>query len=188
MVTVNSAWGLRLQHAQSSQSGIRLLRSIPGADVLQGYVVGVGRKWVLLAGLSGARLDGFAAVRVRDVARIQPMPAGSFPQKVAEAAGTWPPSAPATAIDLDRTRGLIETAHVDATLVTLHIEDQDPEVGFIGVPTRYSDRNVWLQEVTPQAVWDGTVSQWRFSELTRVDFDSDYENDLLLVAGPPPSH
>ena len=176
----------RLERARSSQHGIRLVRSIPGADVIKGYALDVGSKWVLMAALDEARVGGYVALRVRDIERIQPLKSDAFYRKASELAGVWPPALPAGPIDLSTTRGLIETAHAHATLVNLQIEREDPGVAFIGIPTRWSQKKVWLHEVSARAIWEGTDSKWAFADITRVEFSSTYEDDLLLVAGPPP--
>jgi hypothetical protein len=176
----------RLERARSARNGIRLVRSIPGADVIKAYVLDVGSKWVLMAAVDETRVDGYVAVRIRDIERIQPLKADAFYRKASELAGVWPPALPADPIDLSTTRSLIETAHAHATLVNLQIEREDPDVAFIGVPTQWSPKKLWLHEVSPRAIWDDTDSKWPFSDITRVEFSSTYENDLLLVAGPPP--
>ena len=176
----------RLERARAAQNGIRLERSIPGTDVITAYVLDVGSKWVLMAALIDTRVDGYVAVRIRDVERIQPLKGDAFHRKASELAGVWPPALPAHPIDLSTTRSLIETAHAHATLVNLHMERDDPHDAFIGVPTRWSPKKLWLHEVSPQAVWDDTYSKWPFADITRVEFSSTYENDLLLGAGPPP--
>lgn len=186
MAKVNTRWTPRLQRAQSSNVGIRLNRKISGTCVLEGFVLGVGRKWLLMADVHCSRIDGYVAVRIRDIARIQPLQDNAFYRKVAEATGTWPPAAPETLMDLDTTRRLIETAHVHGTIVTLYSERTDPDEMSFGVPMAWSDRSVSLQEVTPHAMWDGTLSEFRFENVTRVEFSSTYERDLLLIAGAPP--
>lgn len=175
----------KLQRAQASRTAIRLTRRIPGADKIDGYVVGIGRKWLLLADVPAVRIDGYVAVRLSDVSRVKVRSTGAFYEQVARARGTWPPVAPGT-IDLDTTRRLIATAHDHAVLVALHPEREATDVCYIGVPTKWRSRGLRLTEVTPSAVWNGWVSKWRFAEITRVGFSGDYEADLLLIAGPPP--
>ncbi len=178
----------RLERARSAQNGIRLARSIPGTDVIKAYVLDVGSKWVLMAAVPEVRVDGYVAVRIRDVDRIQPLIGDGdiFYRKASELAGVWPPALPAHPIDLSTTRSLIETAHAHATLVNLRIEHENPNACYIGVPTRWSPKKLWLHEVSPQAIWDDTDFKLPYSDITRVEFSSTYENDLLLVAGPPP--
>lgn len=177
----------RLERARSTRKGIRVVRSIPGADVIKGYVLDLGPKWVLMTEVDGTRVDGFVALRIRDMESIQPLKPGAFYRKASELAGVWPLALPEERIDLTTTRGLIETAHAHATLVNLQMERDAPDVAFIGVPIRWSPKKVWLNEVGPEAIWNDTISKWAFAGVTRVQFSTTYENDLLLVAGPPPS-
>lgn len=176
----------RLERARSTGKGIRVVRSIPGADVIKGYVLSLGPKWVLLTYVDESRVNGFVALRIRDMERIQPLEQGAFYRKASELAGVWPPALPAEQIDLSTTRGLIENAHAHFTLVNLQMERDAPDVAFIGVPTRWGKKKVWLNEVDSAAIWTDTVSKWAFADITRVQFSTTYGNDLLLVAGPPP--
>jgi hypothetical protein len=43
-----------------------------------------------------------------------------------------------------------------------------------------------LLEINPDATWDDTPSEYRLSEITRVNFGGDYEDALYLVGGSPP--
>lgn len=167
---------------------LRVVRSIDGADVLEGFVLGLGKKWVLLARLGDASLDGFVAVRLDDLARVQPIRSGSFYPRLLMLRGQWPPES-GVALNLDSTDTIVRTAAAAAAalpLLTLYIERDDPDVCFIGVPVQIADKSVWLQEVNHQAVWDDTLSRWRYAEVTRLGFRGRYESALLEVAGPPP--
>ena len=154
--------------------------------MIKGYVLNLGPKWVLMTAVDGTRVDGFVALRIRDMESIQPLKAGAFYRKASELAGVWPPALPAEQIDLSTTRSLIETAHAHATLVNLQMERDAPDVAFIGVPTQWGKKKVWLKEVDSEAIWNDTVSKWAFADITRIQFSTTYENDLFLVAGPPP--
>ncbi len=69
----------------------------------------------------------------------------------------------------------------------MQVEEDDSDSAYIGIPVAWGEESFLLQEVTPQAEWDGTLSEWRYDDVTRVEFSSTYEHDLLLVADPPPS-
>ena len=177
----------RLRRAEHEHEGVKVLRAMKGVGLIEGYVVGVGKKWALLANVPSHRLDGYLAFRLRDVERIQPLRSHDFYRALATATGAWPPAAPGLPIDLDTTRGLIETVHTAGTIINLQIEYQDPDVAFLGVPAQLGARSAMMYEVSPQAVWDGTLSRWRYRDVSRIEFSSAYENDLLSIAGPPPA-
>jgi hypothetical protein len=73
-----------------------------------------------------------------------------------------------------------------APTVTVHVENDEPGVCFIGVPMEWTDGALWMQEISPRATWDDTLSKWRFRHITRVDVGASYEAALYEVAGPPP--
>ncbi len=70
--------------------------------------------------------------------------------------------------------------------MNLRNEDEEEDLALIGVPHTWGEGSLWLEEVTPQATWNGTLSECPYADITRVEFSSTYELDLLLVAGPPP--
>lgn len=165
--------------------GARVLLSIEGADVLNGDVVQFGEKWVLSALLDSSLLDGFAAVRVVELSRVQPRSAETSQEALLRARGQWPPGGPGVELDLDATGGLIESAAAFESLVSLHIEREDPDVCFIGAPVDSRRHSVWLRGISPEATWDDTRSRWRYSQVTRVDLAGRYTYALLEVVGPP---
>jgi hypothetical protein len=44
---------------------------------------------------------------------------------------------------------------------------------------------VSLLEITPSAEWEPRPTQYRLSEITRVNFGGDYEGALYMVGGEP---
>lgn len=184
MTTVAQVWREPLERMRDEHRLVRVVRFIAGADRLDGYVVGVGQRWVLLAECRELTVDGFTAVRLRDLRSVVTAPGADVSRRVLEQHGTWPPVAPT--ITLDRTRDLVRDAYAHAGLVALHVEHDDPGVAFVGAPTHSDDSWLVLDEVTPQGVRDGGRSRWRYREITRVGFAGLYETSLLAVAGPMP--
>ena len=174
-----------LETAAQQQSLVRLSRSIRRSDKLDGFVVGLGQGWVLLAVLDhNIYLNGFAAVRVADVKKVNRRGGpDSFVGKALTARGEWPPTG--ANVDLDDLAELVRSAAEVAPLVTLHLEAEDPTVCFIGRPVRLTSRSVHLVQITPEAEWDNEPTKWQFTDVTRVDFGGRYEEALSLVGGTP---
>jgi hypothetical protein len=145
----------------------------------------VAKNWVLLQDLDGGMfLNGYSAIRLRDVKRVTEEEEDSFPARALRIRGEAlhvPED-----IDITSTRSLISSAATRFRLITVHNEMDDPSVCFIGWPMRVSDKSLRLQEVTPEAEWDGEVSKWPLSDITRVDFGGRYEDALLTVGGEAP--
>lgn len=177
----------RLQRALDGAEPVRLTRGIRGADVLEGYLLATGPKWTLLATLADDyALDGYIAIRTRDIDRVQRHRRGDLATRLLKGRGQWPPLAPDPLPPLDGTGALLESLAAHAPTMTVHVENDDPEVCFIGAPMEWTERAVWIQEVSPTAEWDDTLSKWRFRDVTRVDVGGRYEAALFEVAGPPP--
>lgn len=174
-----------LETAAQQQSLVRLSRSIPRSDKLDGFVVGLGHAWLLLAVLDhNIYLNGFAALRVADVKKVNRRGGpNSFVGRALAARGEWPPSG--ANVDLDDLAQLVRNAAEVAPLVTLHIEAEDPAVCFIGRPVRFTRRSVHLVQITPEAEWDDEPTKWKFTDVTRVDFGGRYEEALSLIGGTP---
>jgi hypothetical protein len=188
-VTTRSGRDVRaeLDKAAQEQALVRVSRSIRRSDKLDGFVVGLGQAWVLLAVLDHSiYLNGYAALRLGDVSRVA-LRGGpdSFVGRALAARGEWPPVS--VDVDLGSVAELVRTAAEVATLVTLHIEEDDPTVCFIGRPVRFTSRSVRLLEITPQAEWEDRPNKWAFADVTRVDFGGRYEEALALIGGAPPA-
>jgi hypothetical protein len=174
-----------LEKAARKSTLVRLVRTIRRSDRLDGFVVGVGRDWVLMASLDPSiHLDGHTAVRIRDVSKVDRRGGpDTFVGRALMARGEWPPVA--VEVDLDRVDDLIRTAAELSPLVTLHVEAHNPRVCFIGRPVRFGRKAVRLKEITPEAKWVERPTRWPFADITRVEFGGRYESALIIVGGAP---
>jgi hypothetical protein len=182
----------RLANAAAEVHLVRVRRA-PGWDRREGYVVGIGSKWVVLSMIDDrARPDGFSAVRRRDITSVKRARGSEgFIRRTLELDEHWPPATVPGEVDLGRTRGVIEGLTAAFPLICLMIEREDSNVAFIGRPQTYSEKTLYMREVTPNAEWRGARrrdwSRWSFGELTRIDAGGGYEAALFRVAGEPPT-
>lgn len=177
----------RLESALKEQSLVRVSRVIRRSDKIDGFVVGIGQGWVLLAELDhGIDLNGFQALRLQDLAKVDVRGGPeTFAGRALAARSQWPPMS--AEVDLDSLTGLIQSAAEAAPLVALFIEEEDPGVCFVGRPTSFTSRSVRLLEISAEAQWNREPSEWRLANVTRVEFGSRYEEALALVGGAPPA-
>jgi hypothetical protein len=177
-----------LRQAMGRNEPRRIVRWIESADAVGGFVAGIGREWlVLLLAGPGQGLDGYCCVRRADLERVQPDTGGSFTTKLLERRGLLPLPALEHELDLDSTEGLLRSLISTGELLSLYIEERDPDECFVGMPSGLTATTVDLHEVNSRAEWDGTVSRWRLSEITRVEWSGSYERALVEVAGPAPA-
>ncbi|MFN8075828.1 MAG: hypothetical protein U0Q15_10465 [Kineosporiaceae bacterium] len=174
----------RLRRAEDEQV---LVTVDPGreADDIDGYVVGVGEVWFVLALLDDRIvLDGWAALRIADVRAVHLRRQGEWMRPALRQRGQWPPAAPTTVPELDTPRGPVESWRHEP-LVTVH--DEQPDRCYIGVARGLDERFLRLQEVTPRAAWTDRLTKYPVDEITRIDIGGRYEEALLISAGPPPA-
>jgi len=166
---------------QACQSGelVEIQRSVLGARREEGYVVGIGKKWLLIHVLDdGMNLDGYRAVRTRDIARTQPDPR-SFHRRALAVRGQR--RKVPKGIKLDRTRDALRTASKKYRIVAVHLEYSDPDVCYIG-SARITKKYLHLHQITPNAHWRRKSTPLHRATISRIDFGGQYEQALLAVA------
>jgi hypothetical protein len=159
---------------------VQFQRCVPPAATEHGFVVGIGRRWVLFHMVKDAiAVDGYQAVRHRDIARARREPR-TFPERLLALRGEGP-IIPA-GIDLDRTRDLLRTATEQHRIVAVHPEYDEPEICYVGAAGGFRDSTFRLQEISPEAEWLAKRYRYRYKSISRVDFDGAYERALLELA------
>src|SRR5687767_2271036 len=96
----------RLERAQGEVLLTRVRRWIPDSDIVDGYVLDVGRRWAILATQSDqVTPNGWALVRLKDIQAVVLEPIdGGFTTEVLTARGQWPPALPEVTVNLDDPR------------------------------------------------------------------------------------
>jgi hypothetical protein len=171
----------RLEHARSAGSLVRITRSFTDGWE-DGYVLALGPELVLLAVVGhGIRFDGYQVYRLADISRLDdPAPHAAFVESALNLRGLPRPSTPP--VHLDSLPDLLRSATAAFSLVTIHTEDEDPEVCWIGQVVETDSDRVVLRHITPDADWDDLPDTYPLDEITRIDFGGSYENALWLVA------
>lgn len=176
-----------LRRAQKRRDSIRVIRRIKRADQIDGHVVDIGRRWVLFAMATDGSPNGYIALRLRDIKRIEWDPSDRFVRRSLKAQNAWAPPASRKGLDLDHgVKELVESVAAISALVTFHPELDRTDICYIGLPVRWGRRRLRLQEVDPQGRWQPVPEKHRIDMITRVDFDGTYERNLAVVAGTRP--
>ncbi|MET4783334.1 hypothetical protein [Glaciihabitans sp. UYNi722] len=175
----------KLQRALETSSIYRITRHIDAMDRIDGFIVGLGKKWVLIARtMDGGYSDGLIAVRVRDVSKLTKD--RSFET---EFAITQPQPTPAdlATIDLDRTDQVIETLSSLASMVA--VERDRVRAGSIWIGEYVGKNGKWfgLLEVRPNASWHRKPLGYRLREVTSVSINSHYLTALAVIAPEAPA-
>ena len=149
---------------------------------IRGYVLDIGPHFFLLSLVSDrVRFDGFECFRISDVRNLKPDPYAAF----AEAALKKRGKQRKPRISVTNIGNILLSANRTFPLVTIHRERIEPDICHIGRVLSVRNGCVSLLEIGPDAEWDNSASEYRITEITRVNFGGDYEDALHIVGGEP---
>lgn len=169
-----------LSSAMAERRLVRLTTRYDGW-VVRGYVLGMGPGFVLVSVVNDRIwLDGFECFRRPDIIAIEDERNSAFIEAALVQRGETNPET--SAISLASIEDLLETAGRAFRLVTIHCEEVDPEVCYIGNILEIANGNLLMREITPAAEWDAELQRHSTADITRVAFGADYEEALALVA------
>jgi hypothetical protein len=153
---------------------------------IRGYVLDIGPKFFLMTLVSDRIwFNGFECSRVRDVSKMKKDPYTDFVESALRKRRERLPRKPR--VSVASIAELLLTAGRAFPLVTIHREQVDPDVCWIGRILGVEGGRVSLLEINPDAKWEDKPTTYELSEITRVNFGCDYENALHLVAGDSPA-
>jgi hypothetical protein len=152
-------------------------------EPVRGFVVGASSELLLLHTLSDrVDLDGYSAVRVHDVTAVQrEFTKKPFYLKALKLKGVIPTRP--DGIDLSDVRTLMCSVEERYPLIVIHRERVLADEGEIGRIKLTSGDTYALRFISPTATWEDDDRTFRYADVTRVQFDGEYENTLALVAG-----
>ncbi|MFJ9695760.1 hypothetical protein [Kitasatospora sp. NPDC101183] len=168
---------------------VRLHRAIPRADRLDGFVLGSGPVWTLLAACTDHRLDGWTAVRTADLRKVRDQGGPeTLTVRHLRRRGLWPVRPPGADLPLDDVPALLDAAGAEYGLLAVHAERQAPDAFRLGAVAALRPASLRLHEVDPEACWHRAPTKIRYEDVTRVDLGSHYARVLREFAGPLPRH
>jgi len=150
-------------------------------EYLDGFVVAVDRKWFCMHLMDNSMmLDGFSVFRVADISLLDvPQRRHLLHQKILR----WRNSRmrKPRSLDLTSTRSILETAQADG-IVTIYRERFLKGACWIGV-ARCEARTFRLLEIDCDGKWDGSSSEYRYKDVTRIEFGDAYSESLAANVG-----
>lgn len=181
---MKKTWILQLEAAKNARRLIRFSTKFEAST--RGYVLEMGPKHFLLALVSDhIWFDGFECFRVSDLTELNEDPYFLFAEAALEARGEHIPAKPN--VNLASIGELLITANSAFPLVTVHCEQADSNVCWLGRVVGLGRGYCSFLEINPDATWEDTPRRFRLSEITRIGFGADYEDALHLVGGGPNS-
>lgn len=162
---------------------VRVERKPRFADRLDGFVLSVGEKWVLMARTAeGGHFDGSVIFRVKDVRRVRKD--RSFEGVFARTQPEWPPSVDLT-VGLASARDVVNSLEALGVIVGIEKDDERSAI-WIGRIDEVGPKAVWLHEVRPDASWHDAPRGYRLKAITTISVASRYLTALATIAGTKP--
>lgn len=151
-------------------------------DQLRGFVVGSSSELTLVHCLNehSFQLNGYVAIRNRDISEQRPILEDEFLARVARLQRLKPRRPDSVALTSMRTAA--ESSGAAFPLITIHREQIKRGACFIGRTVSVTQRSVVIRSISPQAEWEG-LDRYQLRDITLLEFGGIYESLLLRVAG-----
>ena len=168
-----------------SQYLVKFIRKPLDDSNLYGFVLACSDTLTLLHILDKDTftLNGYSVIRNDDVSlyAVYDRPDYYFDSRVLRLKGVKPEPQPE--ISVASLPDLLSSIDKRYPLTTIHREEMNDEVCFIGRLANMTLKTFTLYEIDDCAEWDGP-HRYRFADVTKVDFGGGYEAALALVARP----
>lgn len=173
----------KLRAAQESAEMVRVYRGFHHDYPLDGFVVGVGRKWAALAlTMDGGFFDGHVALRLRDVKRVTRD--RSFQSTFSRLQPEWSAMLK-PGFDLDTTLEALRSFSAHSPLISI-VKERDNSAIWIGEFLGANGKWIGLHEALVDASWRKHPSAHKRSEVDTISIGSHYLTALSAVAGRAP--
>jgi hypothetical protein len=145
-----------------------------GLDAYRGYAVECGTRWCLLHLEREAALDGWVAVRLRNIKHVRT--SRSFTARAIELAGESPTELPAIVLDTDV--DVVSSAGEHAGLIGLAGRHGELRIGRL---ERASQLAIVLREVDTRARWAKRPTRFKTKEIAAVVIGGRYLDRLEMT-------
>jgi hypothetical protein len=171
----------RLMTAMHERRMVKLSRRFE-TTCPRGYILDVGPKFVVLS-LVSDRLwfDGYECFRIADVKKLATDPYSKFAEAVLSARGEKRPKR--SPVDVSTTENLITSSSKAFPLIAIHTEQVDPNVCWIGRVQSVRRGRISFLSIKSDATWEAKPDHYNLDDITRINFDGDYERALDLIGG-----
>lgn len=167
-----------LDRAHKLQLVTRIRRSTHNAPSVTGFIVGIGREWVVVDTLNDRdEPDGHSLLRLRDLlaVTIDPDPE-CLEVRVLKARGTWPPRA--LEVNLDNFAGIAEVLS-SAPVISVGRADGTYRVGSVLLA---DEHQILLRLVGRRGGWLRRIRVIRADEVVRLNIGGRFDESILLAA------
>ncbi len=167
-----------LAAAMAESQIVKLWRQPIDKHPLEGYVVGLSNKWVLLEVIEGDPLvfDGYQTVRLADITLCKMD--NSFVSEYFQRREVFPRTQPK--VDLTDLHSLLPGVSKDYAMFVIECERVEPGICFIGVAEGLTKRSLWMKKFSSNAKWIDT-EKFKLKDITSINFGGGYVNALIWM-------
>ncbi len=172
-----------IEQAHKTNQLIRVYRDSLEDGWISGYVAACGEEFFVMEQVTEeVRFDGWISLRYIDVSSCDmPDPHAAFVEKALKIRGASRRACPVN--DALPLSGLLQAAGQHCAALTIHAEEVDADVCYIGRCDSVTPGELVLRPtLTPDGEWDDEAEVFLLSDITRVDFGGSYEDALVIVA------
>jgi hypothetical protein len=166
----------QLRSFVSTRKKVRLTRCVPSEPLHNGFVVGVGRDWVLLQQFHDFYPEGYAALRVRDITDIRSGEYERHWERMLAGEGILDRLEVAHDVPLQDLPELLKALQQRGDNVIVECEDaeEDIEDFYIGRILSVVGDTLAFANFDALGHWDEAPHTIPLEEITKVEFDTPY--------------
>jgi hypothetical protein len=149
-------------------------RTIPGCEVLHGFVVGRSPSLVLLHVVREFHLDGYSLIRFRDLEAIRCGQKEKFFQKMLRAEGVTDEVGVKGRVSLASMASALKGLARVERVVSVECETADEEQFYAGKISEVSGKTAAMRTFDPLGKWDRKLEEIAVSAITLLSWDTEY--------------
>lgn len=166
----------RLLEFVDARTKVRLTRGFPSEPLHNGFVLALGREWVLLHQFHDFYPEGYTAIRVKDITDIRSGEYERHWERMLAAEGLLDKVAVHNGVSLENVSQMLRSLQAFGHNVIVECEDraEDVEDFYIGQILSVDEDSVSFANFDGLGHWDDLPDAIPFEEITKVQFDTPY--------------
>ena len=160
---------------------VEIRRSIPNCDLVVGTILDSTSDFVLIQRLDDSVFyDGYALFRKKDISEIRDVSGEGFQTRALDLMDSFPVYP--DGLDVSSLEALVRTFARIFPLVTVHVEQRNPNVCFIGRIVELNNNDLILRLINENARFKKKLKKFELSKITRFEWGGLYEKALDIAA------
>ncbi len=177
----------QLRRLAGTRNKVRMTRGIGDEGFHNGFVVGVGQRWVLFAPFHDFYAEGFEVVRLEDITALRSGEYERHWDRMLQHEGALDHLGSPPEVPLDDIGQLLRALKQAGHNVIVECEDQEEEDFFIGEILDVGDRMLKFANFGGLGNWDEQPDDIPLTEVTRVQIGTPYVRTFSkYLEGPCP--